>query len=1357
MLQATDLLAGPILRRVEPNLISVWVALTTPAKVEIEVFRGQGPGGTLGPAVPRKAPASPLDVHTIAAGAKLHVVVSMWEPAALAGLELGQVFSYDLLITADDGSTARLKDLGLLQDHPDTPKWLALGYNQDWLPSFAMVPEKVTDLKVAQGSCRASAGQGRDGLPPLDDFIRAGLTDPKKRLHMLFLTGDQIYADEVEAQQLEMLQAIANELIGGDKASAAETIAVEFKATGTEPAATVHYPVDTAHIPPGRRGHLLNDLAGFTSTSTDSHVMGFGEYCALYLTGWSTVNWGDWKPRELLAARKDPFERYVLEAGRGHKKLKTFIELHPDKDGDVLEAMVKYHDAWRLVPKKFRAIDATLSAQDRKAAWGHGEKGADGTNFFAWEEAWGPDPDNPPVPETDETAADMPASPRTNAELNRLARALTPSWLAGAHYFGVNYEVTEELVNPGVLKLKTKSDGVYNRVHRLEWFFRDVPRVRRLLANVPTYMVFDDHEITDDWNISPKWARQTRGNALGRAVIRNGLAACTLCQNWGNDPKAFRPGTMGRRVLDQIVAMFAGATPTSPGPKTAPAEALEGLFDLKPPTPTAERMTWHFRYEGPGFEVISLDSRTCRGFEPEGNESTRARFSEEATATLLTDEAMRLQVPEQPPVGVNPDGVCLVIAAAPFIGYPVVESIVQPLMNLRDIAQAEKPEPPFLRWKRLEAAAQLTLELFRILKVHVSGIGAAYRAGMATEGEGNIAGVAKMGWTPVLPEGAGIELKVWKIEGGGALFYDAAKERLSGALELHFAKKFSLTGLGIYQRAIAGGPRSWLVVVSMELPQSGPGFQFAGLGLLYGSNRSTNPEAFLAGLITGDLDAVLFPDDPIGHAPQYLAALERLFPAKENSTVLGISAKFTALGGRLRLDLGVIIEGSDLARMYIVAQFVGLLKKPKPGEQLDPLSQPVRVLADGVAIWDSQTDELNLRIMLRNSRVWAGELTGGASLFHGSPQTDGQERGTYISVGGFHPDYVPPGTKIFVPPRLSLVLSKGDHLKLEMRAYVAFTPSSLQFGATGSLEARLYGFGIRGRLSLDVLIGFDGTFNLKIEFSVELLLGSKSIAAVRFVGTIEGFTPSVLSGKVEVKFLFWTLSKHGSKTLYEGDSPEESVNVQESLAAAVADAANWNSGGAPGLALTDRDRDGVWLSPTEPLRFRQPVVPLNVPIERFGAVKLPGAITLRIERVSSGPGELRTNPIAGEFALGMFLNLTQEEMLASRGFETRDAGVELERALENGEAVTASAGFEEILLDPLKRPEEPAPMTVVLGNLSVFELDTARTVAPVKIRRERFAVVDEGLQLQGGARGFFEARAALRPGLRVVPEAEVVV
>ena len=111
-------------------------------------------------------------------------------------------------------------------------------------------------------------------------------------------------------------------------------------------------------------------------------------------------------------------------------------------------------------------------------------------------------------------------------------------------------------------------------------------------------------------------------------------------------------------------------------------------------------MTWHFRYDGPGFEVIALDSRTWRGFEPEATSRSARRFSDDATATLLTDEAVRLQIPEQPAIGVNADGVCFVIAAAPFIGYPIVESVVQPLINLYDIAKADKPDPPFVRWQR---------------------------------------------------------------------------------------------------------------------------------------------------------------------------------------------------------------------------------------------------------------------------------------------------------------------------------------------------------------------------------------------------------------------------------------------------------------------------------------------------------------------------------------------------------------------------------------------------------------------------------------------------------------------------------
>jgi len=63
--------------------------------------------------------------------------------------------------------------------------------------------------------------------------------------------------------------------------------------------------------------------------------------------------------------------------------------------------------------------------------------------------------------------------------------------------------------------------------------------VRRLLANVPTYMIFDDHEITDDWNITYEWRERMMAHELGSQLLSNGLTAYWLFQAWGNNPKAF--------------------------------------------------------------------------------------------------------------------------------------------------------------------------------------------------------------------------------------------------------------------------------------------------------------------------------------------------------------------------------------------------------------------------------------------------------------------------------------------------------------------------------------------------------------------------------------------------------------------------------------------------------------------------------------------------------------------------------------------------------------------------------------------------------------------------------------------------
>jgi hypothetical protein len=86
--------------------------------------------------------------------------------------------------------------------------------------------------------------------------------------------------------------------------------------------------------------------------------------------------------------------------------------------------------------------------------------------------------------------------------------------------------------------------GSARRRGRAEAFARAraaLPAVRRVLANVPTYMIFDDHDVTDDWNLTARWRDRVRASPAGQRIVANALAAYWAFQGWGNDPGQFRP------------------------------------------------------------------------------------------------------------------------------------------------------------------------------------------------------------------------------------------------------------------------------------------------------------------------------------------------------------------------------------------------------------------------------------------------------------------------------------------------------------------------------------------------------------------------------------------------------------------------------------------------------------------------------------------------------------------------------------------------------------------------------------------------------------------------------------------------
>lgn len=74
----------------------------------------------------------------------------------------------------------------------------------------------------------------------------------------------------------------------------------------------------------------------------------------------------------------------------------------------------------------------------------------------------------------------------------------------------------------------------------LTGFVDCLPRIRRTLAHIPTYMIFDDHDVTDDWNLTRGWEQEVYGHPLSKRMIGNALMGYLLCQGWGNCPDKFK-------------------------------------------------------------------------------------------------------------------------------------------------------------------------------------------------------------------------------------------------------------------------------------------------------------------------------------------------------------------------------------------------------------------------------------------------------------------------------------------------------------------------------------------------------------------------------------------------------------------------------------------------------------------------------------------------------------------------------------------------------------------------------------------------------------------------------------------------
>jgi hypothetical protein len=460
------LLAGPILRRAEAERVCVWLVTSSAVEVHGRVFRA-GEGGGAG-----REPIGAGIAETVALGRRLFVHLVSIIPND-GSFPTDELLAYDIELE-DDRGTKGLKDLGLTEGEA------AITYEGFTLPTF-FLRGRTPELTLLHGSCRGFRGKGEDALACGDEVVATNVRDLSRRPSALFLTGDQIYGDDVSGPLIKHLTSLGNELLGWDEDGSIPGLP---KLSG---------------IPVYGRKEMAQQTVKVTSDKSRNHLIGFGEYAAMYLSAWG----GIWP-----------------------------------------------------------------------------------TRFPEFEEAL------------------------TGLGVGRLKKML--------------------------LRRKYSQELEAIRVTR-----ESFQKVRRLLAHVPTYMIFDDHDVTDDWNLTEEVRRGVKDSPSGRRVVANALAAFWAFQAWGNHPEGFDDS------FKKTVAAY-----LTQDPDVDASTYEEVLWSAK--------AWWYHAPTNP--PAICMDTRTQRGYDSPGG-----------APRLLGDEGLQWLKETVEKCGYERGAPLIIVSPVPVFGLELQE------------------------------------------------------------------------------------------------------------------------------------------------------------------------------------------------------------------------------------------------------------------------------------------------------------------------------------------------------------------------------------------------------------------------------------------------------------------------------------------------------------------------------------------------------------------------------------------------------------------------------------------------------------------------------------------------------------
>lgn len=239
-----------------------------------------------------------------------------------------------------------------------------------------------------------------------------------------------------------------------------------------------------------------------------------------------------------------------------------------------------------------------------------------------------------------------------------------------------------ENVYPHQSKRFIKAYGFPKAIKVIENFRSTLPRVRKVLANVPNYMMCDDHEVTDDWFLNLRFTRKILGdntyfpaylkNQFTSRIIQNGLTAFALCQGWGNKPANFTGTTSNEATLLTGIDQLANEQGTvlntwnTIGGKVLPYLAVDGDSHLK----LSGGLNYNLQIDFHNYKVIVLDTRTQRRFQKKFVRKT-------SSADLMSMDSLNTQIPvlaQELPANIE---FTLVVSPSPVLGHRFVEASIQ--------------------------------------------------------------------------------------------------------------------------------------------------------------------------------------------------------------------------------------------------------------------------------------------------------------------------------------------------------------------------------------------------------------------------------------------------------------------------------------------------------------------------------------------------------------------------------------------------------------------------------------------------------------------------------------------------------